>query len=119
MFDTFDRNQSEEGVQLTMRTLESFLCHYSFTFAVFLLGDQMKMKYLLGHKSSPPNFLSEAAKLCAARYLLVGLATSQDFDNWTTFEFGPGNCSLLPGFVQRALDETLTIIRSESTRAIN
>ncbi len=50
---------------------------------------------------------------------LVGLATSQDFDNWTTFEFGLGNCSLLPGFVQRALDETLTIIRFESTSAIN
>ncbi|SRR5713101_361501 len=117
MFDTLDHNQSEEGFHLTMRALESCLGHYSFTFALFLLDDQMK--YLLGHKSSPTDFLSEAAKLCAARYLLVGLAMSQDFDNWTTIEFGLGNCSLSRGFVQRALDETLTIIRSESTSAIN
>jgi len=84
---------------------------------VFLLGDQMK--YLLGYKSSPASFLSEAAKLCAERYLLVGIAVSQDFDNWTTVEFHLENCSLLPCFAQQALDETLTILRSESTSASN
>lgn len=113
MFDT----QSEEGFHLTIRALKSCMRHYAFTFAIFLLGDQMK--YLLGCKSSPADFLSKAAELCAARYLLVGLATSQDFDNWTTCEFHEGNCSLSPGLVQRALHETLTIIRSESTSALN
>jgi len=117
MFDTFDRNQSEDGVYLTMRALKSCLRYHSFTFAIFLLGDQMK--YLLGHKSSPADFLSKAAELCAARYLLVGIAVSQDFDNWATVEFHEGNCSLSPGFVQQALHETLTIIRSNPTSSVN
>ena len=117
MFDSLDHNQSEEGFHLTMRALKSCLGDYAFTFAIFLLGHQMK--YLFGCKSSPANFLSKAAELCAAGYRLVGLATSQDFDNWTTLEFQEGNCSLSPGFVQRALHETLTIIRSESTSALN
>ena len=117
MSDTFDRNQRKEGVQFTMRALESCLYHHPFTFAVFLLGNHLK--YLLGHQSSPADFLSQAAKLCAESYLLVGLAVSQDFDDWTTYEFRLGNCPLPRGFVQEALDETITIIRSKFTSAVN
>ena len=65
------------------------------------------MEYLFGHESNPAEFRSAAEQLCGEGYTLVGGGLSQDFHDWTTFEFRLENGSNLPSVFDRYLRQLL------------
>jgi len=99
-----------EGVKLIMQTLRSFVEQYAFTFAVFSLGGDLE--YCLGCQPNPARCLSVAEKLCAQGYILVGIAGSQDFRNWTPVEIRTKDCPQPPGFASRALNVVVSLALS-------
>ncbi len=105
------RRPDPQGVALTMLALRSAVEHVPFTFAVLSLDGEVE--YLFGHESNPVEFLSAAEQLCGEGYILVGGALSQDFHDWTTFEFRFENDSYPPGFIHQVLEAALTLVLSD------
>ena len=85
---------------------------HAFSFALFSLND--KLEYLFGYQSKPGEFLSGATELCQRGYVLVALAMSQDFDNWVTLEVRWKGHFRPAGFSWEALDEALSLQRSDA-----
>jgi hypothetical protein len=106
-----------EGVKLIMQTLRSFVEQYAFTFAVFSLGDDLD--YCLGRQPNPDKCLSVAEKLCEQGYMLVGIAGSQDFRNWTPVEIRTKDCPQPPGFASQALNVVVSLALSRQVALVD
>jgi len=111
------RRPDPQAVALTMRALRSAVEHCPFTFGVFSLDGEVE--YLFGHESNPAEFLSAAEQLCAKGYIFVGGGLSEDFRDWTIFEFRFENGSNLAGFIQQVLKAALTLILSDNGPAVH
>lgn len=56
-----------QAVDAVMRTLQGFVVHHAFSFALFPLSD--KLEYLFGYLSRPDEFFSAATELCQRGYV--------------------------------------------------